>query len=81
MLVQSLKSLQGTMSQKAFAAKLGIRQSTLSRIYAGKRKMGIDVITKVISVYPEFAMAVGASFAPRNIAKEIEPSTNAIEAA
>ncbi len=83
MLADSLKALQKQtgLKQKRFAASIGIAQSTLSRIYAGKRRMGMDVVAKVVAVYPEFALAVGQSLTPANIAKEIGANAKDIEAA
>jgi transcriptional regulator with XRE-family HTH domain len=52
-LVGILREKQGEQTQAEFAAKLGIRQSALSMIYAGQRNIGIHSARKIAAVYPD----------------------------
>jgi transcriptional regulator with XRE-family HTH domain len=56
-LVQALKDRQQNegLTQQGMAAKLGISQSTLSRLYAGKRDLGIESLEQIIRAYPELS--------------------------
>lgn len=56
-LIEGLKERQKSagMNQEAFADHLGISQSMLSRLYAGKRDVGIRTFQQIMKVYPELA--------------------------
>ena len=54
-LVGILKEKQGEQTQAEFAAKLGIRQSALSMIYAGQRNIGIHSARKIAARFPDLA--------------------------
>ena len=56
-LIQALKDRQTEegLTQQGMADKLRINQSTLSRLYAGKRDLGIDTLEQILQVYPELS--------------------------
>lgn len=62
--IELLKETQGDMTQEAFAALLGIDQSSLSRIYNGERRPGLSVLRGFMASFPEKrAIAVSSFFA------------------
>ncbi len=54
-LIDELRARQGQKTQDEFSLELDIDQSSLSRIYAGKRKIGLGVARKICRRYPELA--------------------------
>ena len=52
-LIEALKRKQGSLSQRCFAAKLGLSYSMLSLIYSGNRVIGEATVRRIIKAYPD----------------------------
>jgi transcriptional regulator with XRE-family HTH domain len=52
-IIEPLKEKQQCrgLSQEAMSERLGITQSTLSRLYTGKRDLGMQTLRRIIRVY------------------------------
>lgn len=62
-----LRRLQGEMTQQEMAAKLGITQSALSRMFAGEFLPGRETIQAMVNAYPERREEIlGVFFTPDN---------------
>lgn len=59
-LVEKLKQLQGTKTQSEFATELGIDQSTLSRIYSGERRIGLEAARQIKNRFPDLSFEIAA---------------------
>lgn len=55
-----LRKYQGGLTQDEYAARLGIAQGTLSLIYSGKRRIGLDVLRALAQTFPESANEIAA---------------------
>jgi transcriptional regulator with XRE-family HTH domain len=51
-MVEALKTQQqrGGLPQRATSDRLGINQSTLSRLYAGERDLGMETVQRIVQV-------------------------------
>ena len=59
-LIEALRAKQGGMSQAEFARRLGVSESSLSYVYAGKRRIGEDMARQIGKVFPDlFWLATG----------------------
>lgn len=68
--IAKIKELQGERSQGQFAAELGISQSTLSRIYSGRRRLGEKVARRIARRYPALTFNLAAFFLADDIPAE-----------
>jgi len=59
-IIEKLKEKQGEKSQTEFAAELGITQSYLSKIYAGERRITLDMAKRIQVRFPELALDLAA---------------------
>ena len=70
-LIQALRQKQGEMSQAGFARRLGVSASLLCLIYAGKRRIGEDVVRRIVRAYPDlFWLATGYVMSKDDTAKK-----------
>ncbi len=51
-IVQIIRKYQGDMTQQQYADALGVGQSTLSMLYSGQRKPGMEVIRALVRAFP-----------------------------
>ncbi len=65
--LQKLRELQGTAPQEAFAMKLGIDPSYLSRLYRGKRSPGARVIEGALRAFPRVSLRDWGLRAPDDV--------------
>ncbi len=54
--LRKLRDLQGNVPMQAFAMKLGIDPSYLSRLYLGKRSPGARVIAGALRAFPHVSL-------------------------
>lgn len=74
-----LKIKQGDRSQEDFGEFLGISQSTISRVYSGKRGLGANVLKTLVATYPDEIDEIFGLFFASEYAKVTEPSTAGME--
>mgnify|MGYP000934973357 CR=1 FL=1 len=52
-LTELMRELQGAESQEAFARRIGVAQTLISKIYRGERDPGIKVARGLAKAFPE----------------------------
>lgn len=57
-LVQAIDTLQDGLSNRHFAARIGVHHNTLSAAKAGTRPFSIDLLGALLRHYPELTGAV-----------------------
>jgi transcriptional regulator with XRE-family HTH domain len=63
MLTDILRRYQGDLTQQAYARRLGISESALSLVYAGKRGIGVEVLRALARAFPDAARDIAAALA------------------
>lgn len=72
-LVQRLKEQQGERTQAEFAKFLGISRSTLSRLYSGERRVGLETLRRIGERYPNLVslfLSESVSLINTNVSKD-----------
>ncbi|MEN9728988.1 MAG: hypothetical protein RLZ91_105 [Bacteroidota bacterium] len=66
------------LSASQFADKLGIPRSSISHILSGRNKPSLDVVQKILRVFPEIS-AEDLLFEDRSLGASLAPSTPKVE--
>lgn len=59
-MIAELQRRQGTSTQTEYARMLGVSQATLSRIYAGERRIGMRLAKRLAVMYPDLIFVLAA---------------------
>jgi transcriptional regulator with XRE-family HTH domain len=68
--LRKLRELQGNAPLQAFAMKLGIDPSYLSRLYRGERSPGAKVIEGALRVFPHISLKEWGLRAPDDVPRK-----------
>ena len=77
--IDLLKECQGGDSQRAFGRRIGCSQTSLSRIYSGRRRPGLKVLWGLVRAYPSLRERAIALFFASDYADWTADSPNSHE--
>lgn len=57
-LIESIKHVQGSRTQREFARAIGISESALSMLYAGQRPLGPKIARRLRESHPDLTLVL-----------------------